>query len=236
MKQLAVLFLFAGSWMYSTVCAQRIPVFELHFSGNHPLGSRSSTNNPTMSSTEVRTFYGGGFGANLVFRDTRVVSFKTGLETNFFHTWNKSVYVGKMASSTDVHYRFWNLSIPLMLRVHAGERVKFFVEAGIYLGIPVTGYTTSDYYSYPSYPGDDNTIQTRRETFEGYFSVSPAVGMGGIFPVSKRIDLFLKPECVFQKNFIIQNAPSPSGYKNFNEHFFYVRGCLGIRINLNEIE
>lgn len=220
MKQLAALFLFACSWMSSTACAQRIPTFELHFSANHPLSGSSGEH----------TFYGGGFGVNLVFRDAEVVSLKTGLEANFFHTWNKSAYVGKMASSTDVHYHFWNASIPLMLRVHAGERVKFFVEAGVYLGIPVTGYMTSNYYTYPMYPGDDNSVELRREAFEGYFSVSPAVSFGVIFPVSQRIDLFLKPEMAIQRNFNVYDGP----IEDFNERFLYVRGCVGMRINLNE--
>ncbi len=221
MKKLAVLFLVGFSWMHSTLCAQSgIPIFEIHFSANHPLSSNS----------EDRTFYGGGFGANLVFRDARVLSFKTGLETNFFHTWNKSAYVGKMASSTNVHYNFWNLSIPVMLRLKVGKKVKLFLEAGAYLGIPITGNTTSKYYSYPMSPEDNTIKEIRTEKFEGYFSLSPAVSLGGIFPVSQRVDLFLKPEFLLQKNLGIQDLP----ISDFNERFFYIRLCLGLRMNLND--
>uniref|UniRef100_UPI002634638D outer membrane beta-barrel protein n=1 Tax=Fluviicola sp. TaxID=1917219 RepID=UPI002634638D len=154
MKAIAIFFLFVFSWIYSTSCAQqKIPVFELHGSVNHPLGG-------------TRTFYGGGFGANLVFMDERKLSFKTGFETNFFHTWNKSAYVGHMASSSNVHYKFWNLSIPLMFRLNVGKSVKFFLEAGGYLGIPLVGTSTSKYSTYGTSPQNPGTSKIRTEKFE----------------------------------------------------------------------
>lgn len=221
MKKSIIRCLIVFSWMHSTIYAQsRIPVFELHFSANHPLKNVETD----------RTFYGGGFGANIIFMDKHTLSFKTGLETNFFHTWNKGAYVGKMASSTNVHYNYWNLFIPLILRLHVGERVKFFVEAGGYLGIPLFGNTASKYYSYPMYQGDVSINETRVEQYEGYFSLSPAVSLGGIFPVSQRVNLILKPEFLFQKNFNVYDGPS----YDFNQKFYYVRLCLGIHINLND--
>ncbi|MNJ82981.1 hypothetical protein D3C87_03940 [compost metagenome] len=218
MKAIAALLLFAFSWMYSTICAQqRIPIFELHGSANHPLKG-------------IRTFYGGGFGINVVFMDERKLSLKTGLETNFFHTWNKSEYTGKMSSSSNVHYKFWNLSIPLMFRLNVGERFRFFLEAGGYLGIPTAGTSTSRFTTTPTGPNKPFTDEIRTESFSGYFSLSPAVSLGGIFPVSQRLDLILKPEFVFQKNFGVYDGP----VDNFNAKFYYVRLCLGIRINLND--
>lgn len=222
MKKLTVLFLVGFIGTHSTLCAQqRIPVFELHFSANHPLSGKS----------ENRTFYGGGFGVNLVFRDERKFSFKTGFETNFFHTWNKSVYMSHFSGKSNVHYNFWNLSIPVLLRLNVGQEVKFFLEGGAYLGIPLAGNTTSKYHSYSSYPGGTNVNEIRTEKFEGYFSVSPAVSLGVIFPVSQRVDLYLKPEFLFQKNF---NVDVYGPGSDFNDHFRYIRLCLGIRINLND--
>jgi hypothetical protein len=222
MKKLSVLFLVGFIGMHSTLCAQSgIPAFEIHFSANHPLSNNS----------ENRTFYGAGFGVNFIFRDVHLLSFRTGLETNFFHTWNRSAYVGKMASSTNVHYNFWNLSIPVMLRLKVGQKLKFFLEAGAYLGIPLTGNTTSNYHSYSAYPGGTNINETRKEMFEGYFSVSPAVSLGVIFPVSQHLDLYLKPELLFQKNL---NVYVYGPGNDFNDHFSYIRLCLGLRINFND--
>lgn len=221
MKPFATLFLVVFCTVYSRIYAQpKIPTFELHFSANHPLSSNS----------DDRTFYGGGFGANLVFRDNKTLSFKTGFEANFFHTWNKSVYLGHTSGESNVHYNLWNLSIPVLLRLNAGQRAKIFLEAGAYLGIPLTGSTTSMYHLDATYPGGTSVNELRKEKVEGYFSVSPAVSLGGIFPVSERMDLLLKPELLFQKNFGVYDGPS----NDFNERFLYIRLCLGIRINLND--
>lgn len=221
-KSIALLF-FVISGMYSMVFAQRvIPTIELHLSANHPLETESTD----------RTFFGAGFGANVVFRDAKMLSFKTGFETNFFHTWNRNVYTGHMSGKYNVHYNLWNLSIPVMLRLNVGKKVRFFVEAGGYLGIPLSGNITSNYYligTSPENPGYNGTIT---DPYDGYFSLSPAVGLGGIFPVSDRIDLFLKPEFIFQKNL----NKVDGAFSDFNERFFYVRVCGGIRINLNKIE
>lgn len=221
MKKLALFSLFAFIGIYAKSYAQsRIPVFELHVSGNHPL-----ENEP-----KDRTFYGGGLGVNLVFMDDRVLSFKTGLEANFFHTWNKSAYVGKMASSTNVHYNYWNLSIPALFRLNVGQKVKFFIEAGGYLGIPLAGSSTSKYYLTPMSPGVVNVPEMRKEQYEGHMSVSAAAALGGIFPVSQRVDLILKPEFLFRKNIRIQDSP----VSDFNNRFSYFRLCFGMRINLNQ--
>lgn len=219
MKYIAALCLFALIGIHSHA-QSGIPTFELHISGNHPLENEESD----------RTFYGGGLGANLVFNDAGIASFKTGLEANFFHTWNKSAYVGKMASATNVHYNYWNLSIPAMLRLNVGHQVKFFVEAGGYLGIPLAGNRTSRYYTTPMYPGDVHVPETRKDAYEGPVSFSSAATVGGIFPLSRRVDLILRPEFVFCRNI---RAPD-SSVTDFNNRFNYFRVCAGIRINLNE--
>lgn len=218
MKTLASLLLVVSSWMHSNMYAQqRIPVFELHASGNHPLGN-------------TRTFFGGGFGVNAVFMDDRKLSLKTGFEVNFFHTWNQSEYMGHMSSASNVHYQFWNLSIPLMIRLNVGERARFFLEAGMYLGIPIAGTSTFKYTSYGTSPQNPGYSKIVTRDFGGYFSISPAVGLGGIFPLTQRLDLIVKPELLLQKNFGVYDGP----VADFNERFRYVRFCLGIRINLND--
>lgn len=217
MKATVTFLFFVLSWMYSTSYAQgKIPVFEFHGSVNHPLKG-------------TRTFFGGGLGVNFVFMDERKLSLKTGFETNFFHTWNPSAYTGKMSGSSNVHYKFWNLSIPLMFRLNVGGRARLFWEAGAYLGIPIAGTSTSRFQTTPMGPNQPFTDEIRTENFRGYFSVSPAVSLGGIFPVSQRMDLIVKPEFVFQKNFNVYDGP----VADFNTKFCYIRLCLGIRINLN---
>ncbi|MNK12762.1 hypothetical protein D3C87_308380 [compost metagenome] len=135
-----------------------------------------------------------------------------------------------MASSTNVHYNYWNLNIPVMLRLNVGRKVRFFVEAGGYLGIPLGGSSTSKYYSYPMHQGDIKLPEVRKENYEGLFSLSAATALGGIFPVSRRVDLILKPEFIFRKSLRARDYP----VRDFNDRFSYFRLCLGMRINLNE--
>ncbi|MNJ82983.1 hypothetical protein D3C87_03960 [compost metagenome] len=218
MKVIATLLFFVFSWMYSTSRAQdKIPVFEFHGSVNHPLKG-------------TKTFFGGGLGVNFVFMDERKLSMKTGFEINFFHTWNPSEYTGKMSGSSDVHYKFWNLSIPLMFRLNVGGRARLFWEAGAYLGLPIGGTSTSRFHTTPTGPNQPFIDEIRVEKFKGYFSLSPSVSLGGIFPVSPHMDLIVKPEFVFQKNFNVQDGP----FSDFNTKFCYIRLCLGIRINPND--
>ncbi|MNK12763.1 hypothetical protein D3C87_308390 [compost metagenome] len=75
MKELAAFFLF-GLIGINSNAQSGIPTFELHVSGSHTLENESGD----------RTFYGGGLGANVIFGDAHTISFKTGLEGNFFHT------------------------------------------------------------------------------------------------------------------------------------------------------
>ena len=153
MKKFIVLFFLLGSLASSSHAdAQKltIPTLEIHGSVNRPIAFTT-------------TFFGGGFGANVVFRDTRVLSFKTGLEVNFFRTWNNVMYIHYESYKIDALYSYWDLSIPFTLRWNMGKKARFFVEAGGYLGIPLTGnvvYTDINY----SPPGIDKPaeIQTLR--------------------------------------------------------------------------
>ena len=69
------------------------PGWEFHASANLPLN-------------QGKTLIGAGAGANVLFRDTGRVNFKTGIEVNYFQTWDESAYYSKMASRRNLHYRF----------------------------------------------------------------------------------------------------------------------------------
>ncbi|MNK12760.1 hypothetical protein D3C87_308360 [compost metagenome] len=193
---------------------QVISGFEFHASVNHPLSTKSN----------MRTFYGGGFGANMLFRSSRPVSFKTGVEFNYFHTWDESVYAGHLSGQTNIHYQYAVVSIPAIVRFDFGKKFKLFAELGGYLGIPVGGSRRADYSSYDPYNG---TIfkGIKHESYTPGLSVSPTIGLGGRFPLSERIDLLLKPEFTF----VISELDADSN-PDFNKHFFYGRFCAGIHL------
>lgn len=204
-----------GSWTQG-------PGFEFHGSVNHPLSSR-----------EDRTFFGGGAGANILFRDSRIFNFKTGMEVNYFHTWDESAYGGKMSSATDVHYRYVIVSFPVFMRLTFGERFKWFLETGAYLGICPGGNRRYTSTSYGPSPGNISEA-VYSQSYRTGLSITPAAGLGVRFPLSERIDLFLKPEFAFVKSNLAanghKNTYGPGDHTDFNDWYTYVRFCVGIHL------
>lgn len=171
------------------------PGLEFHASINYPIASQ--------------TFPGAGLGANVLFREEKLVNFKIGLEINYFHTWDK-VYYGGL--NGDHHYGV--LSVPAMVRFTTGEKHKGFFEMGTYVGIGF-GQTETGYYSYnnPQY-----------DTYFPGVVITPAIGLGGRFSLSERIDLLLKPE------FALTMTEFDLNDRLFETYYLYARFCVGIHL------
>ncbi|MDF3027836.1 MAG: hypothetical protein K0S23_2143 [Fluviicola sp.] len=204
------------------VSAQK-PGFEFHCSVNHPLSSK-----------EDRTFYGVGIGANILLRDTCLFNFKTGIEVNYFHTWDEGIYSGKMSSKKDLHYRYAVVSIPAFVRLTFGDRFKVFLEAGAYAGVCVAGKVRYTYTSYSSSPNDPTTTQESKDSYNNGLSISPAIGLGTRFPLLVRLDVFLKAEfALVIKGQQLSGNTIGSGYGgdyDFNYRYKYLRLCAGIHL------
>ncbi len=206
-----------------SVQAQQLGL-EMHYSVNRTFGHSA-----------VNTYYGGGIGANVLFRDTSIFNIKTGLELNYFHTWDGSIYTSQMWTRKDLHYRYLVVSIPAFVRFTFGKRVKVFFEGGAYLGFSPTGKVRFTNVSYGSYPGDPTTTTEGSDFYSTGVSISPAGGIGVRFPLSERLDLFLKPEFAFVKNKLLggQSNGYGSGYGgdyDFNNRYTYLRLCAGLHL------
>ena len=202
------------------------PGFEFHASANLPLN-------------QGKTFFGAGGGANILLRDTCRFNFKTGIEVNYFQTWEASAYYSKMASRKDLHYRFPALTFPAFARVNFGKRVKWFLEAGVYVGFGLGGRVTFSQISYPTSPNDITTVYEGGESCYSGLSITPAGSLGFRFPLSERIDLLLKPEFAYMRNKLedlelsTDKTKLGSGYGGSHEYdfsFMYVRVCAGIHL------
>jgi hypothetical protein len=179
------------------------PGWEFHASVNYPV-------------TGEIAFPGAGIGTNILFGENKTVNFKTGLELNYFHTWVEKSYG---PSKGDCHYGV--LSVPAMVRFSSKKSVKFFVEAGVYLGIG---------YGQKEAPGNVKGVygsSSASKRYESYFPglvITPAIGLGGRFPLSERIDLILKPEFAFTvTEFDLSD-------RAFQTWYGYVRFCAGIHL------
>ena len=219
MKQLLISFslITCGSWV------QAQPGLEFHSSVNRPL-----------SHSESNTYYGGGIGANVLFRDTSVFNIKTGLEVNYFHTWDDRIYPSKTSSTRDLHYRYAVVSIPAFLRLTFGNRFKMFIEGGTYLGVSPGGKVRYTYTSYSMYFGQPSVKSEKNENYNTGLSISPAIGLGARFSLSERLDIFLKAEVAFvvkNKRFYGGTIGSNyGGYYDFNYRYNYLRLCVGIHL------
>ncbi len=177
------------------ILAQRNIGSEFHLSGNHPLVQRIGA-----------TFFGGGIGGNVIFRDSNTVSFKTGLEINYFHTWATL----QTLSFKSGDYHTLVLSIPLMARFSFGNKKKGFFEVGTYVGIG-SGKSDNSYSNYTQY-----------ESYSPGIVIAPAAGFGGHIRLSPKVDLFIKPE--FALNLMdFYN-------RSFENAYLYVRFCVGIHL------
>ena len=201
-----------GSWTQSNTG------FEFHASVNHPLATSA--------------FLGGGIGANVLFRDTCIFNLKTGLEVNYFHTWDEQIYAGHGSSRTDLYYKYAVVSIPAFARLTFGNRVKFFLEAGAYLGFCADGRVRYTSASSGSFPGD-YSVTTQQNTYNPGFFLIPAAAIGIRFPISERLDLFIKPEFAFVQNLRFSGNQTGAGYGgdyDFNYQYTYLRLCVGLHL------
>lgn len=178
------------------------PGWEFHASVNYPVTGDA--------------FPGAGIGTNILFGENKTVNFKTGLELDYFHTWAEKSYGG---SKGDCHYGV--LSVPAMVRFSSKKSVKFFAEAGIYVGI---GYGQKEA---PGNVKGTYGLSSASQSYESYFPgvvITPAAGLGGRFPLSERIDLILKPE------FALTMTEFDLSDRAFETWYGYVRFCAGIHL------
>ncbi|WP_343634571.1 hypothetical protein [Fluviicola sp.] len=200
----AINFFYPSSMVFAQTKLKDIAGWEFHASANLPFRGE-------------RTFFGTGMGVNMLIKDTGLVSFKTGLEVNYFHTWDKYLDAGNFTNQRNVHYQHALLSIPAIVRFNIGNDFKLLVELGGYLGITLGGEMRSDYSFYdPLSNAKFNGI--KHESYFPGLAFTPTLGIGGRFPLSERIDLLLKPECAFVM------------YEEIKERYFYARLCAGIHL------
>ncbi|WP_343634568.1 hypothetical protein [Fluviicola sp.] len=175
--------------------AQRNIGSEFHLSGNHPLIEGIGA-----------SFFGGGIGGNVIFRDTNTFGIKTGVEINYFHTLrasqNLSYYHG------DNHCVF--VTIPAMIRFSTGKKNKRFFEMGAYVGI---GSGKSEMGKYSQFvPYSSGVVFT------------PAISFGGRISLSERIDLLLRPELG------LTVTDYHASDRVFETWYSYARFCAGIHV------
>ncbi len=172
---------------------------EFHASVNHELG---------------KGFFGGGLAANHVFRPDKIVSFRTGLDFQFFHSWSDSENSHSYYSSVkDVHYSYVDLTIPIVLRIN----IRWvFIELGANLGVGIAGQRRATVTSY--YDQQPSVVTTTKGSWNPGISVGPVLGIGARIPLNEKLDLLIRPDVGISMA--------------FNQEFsnLYGRLCIGIHL------
>jgi len=155
----------------------------------------------SMNRTDLKdqnTENGNGFGIGIFksFLDNKKVNIIFGLEFNRTSQIKKSMYGGQFAHSTDVIYNFNWFSIPVTTRINFGEKIKFFIEPGIFVDIPISTREKGTLHSY--IPNEENQIEYTETEYDKKASqiglnYGLSFGLGMIIPISK-VKLIIKPD------------------------------------------
>jgi hypothetical protein len=204
MKFWIFLFLFIGLLNCAFGQAKEQPLRnlfnEFHASVNHELGTG---------------FFGGGLAANHVFRPDKIVSFRTGLDFQFFHNWSDSENSHSYYTSVkDIHYSYVDLTIPIVLRIN----IRWvFIELGVNLGVGIAGQRRATVTSYNDQPPFVVETTTKGSWNPG-ISVGPVLGIGALIPLNEKLDLLIRPDVGLSGSFT----------EDFSS--LYGRLCVGIHL------
>ncbi len=190
------------------------PLSEIGISANRTLLENQNTKN------------GNGFGIGLYqyILDNEKTNLTFGLEFNMTSQLIKSMYHGHSGHTTDVEFYFYWFSIPLTTRIYFGERVKFFVEPGIFIDIPIYSREKGTLHIYSL--NDDNQIEYTETEYdyksnEADFNYGLSLGLGIIIPISN-VNLIIKPDYKLGLKSI--------GYSRENIYNRYFRITVGMRL------
>lgn len=171
---------------------------EFHASINHELG---------------KGFFGGGLAANHVFHPDNIVSFRTGLDFQFFHIWGNTGDPSHYSSTKDVQCSYVDLTFPVVLRIN----IKWvFIEVGGNLGVGVAGQRRATVIAYYDY---QPSVETKtRDSWTSGISIGPMFGIGTRIPLTEKLDLLIRPDVGASVYF-------QQSYANL-----YSRLCVGIHL------
>lgn len=145
---------------------------EFHSSVNHGIGDGS---------------FGGGLGVNHVFHPDKVISFRTGLDFQFFSDQTYSNPPSHFGSPYDYYCSYVDLTIPFIMRIN----IKWvFIELGGNLVAGIAGQKRGilTYYSQPLLE------TTTKDSWNPGFSVGPVLGIGTRIPLTEKLDLLMRPD------------------------------------------
>ncbi len=178
-----ILFVISGLFASNNLFAQ---AFKWEFGVEGGAGIRSARINPAYPLLDTKTgvSYVGGIAGAYNFNNMWALKLGAGYE-------RKGTDFERTDISAKGKFNLDYLSIPLLVRAKFGKKVKFFVNAGPYLGILLNSKTKIDAYGGNPETEINNDSTTEKTDFglSGGIGVEIPVGKSGAFTVEARDNL-----------------------------------------------
>lgn len=183
-----------------------------------------SVNYTTLKKTGAEDRLGLGLGVYHCFMEQRRVNIVWGLEFNYTSQFWGYVYGGHFSGDKDVKLSMGSLSAPLAARINFGKKIKFFIEPGTFLDLPICSRAKGTRITYNidqdwHFIGLDTTEYAGKGA--GFLNYGFSLGMGLRIPV-KKYELFIKTDYKYGFN------KGNYGYEEISN--CYLRLALGFKI------
>jgi len=183
-----------------------------------------SVNYTTLKKTGAEDRLGFGLGVYHCFMNQRRVNIIWGLEFNLTNQYWDHMYVSRFSTDYDATLAMGSLSAPLAARINFGKKIKFFIEPGTFLDIPIFTYSKGTNITYKFGQNMQTyTIDTTAYKGKGayFLNFGFSFGIGLRIPV-KKYELFIKSDYKYGFN------KGNYGYEEISNS--YLRLMLGFKI------
>jgi hypothetical protein len=180
--------------------------------------NRTNVENIENNKMENRNGFGAAAYTNVQL--SKAIIFVTGLEYNYISFFKKHIYDGHFSSYSDITYSIHYLSLPLVFRITAGNKIKFFLSPGVFIDILAYSRMSATHsYSGPGYISYSKDVNEPAGI--SILNVGYMLGIGMMIPLSKYY-LVVTPE--FKKG--LPQYLDPYDMK-FDEYF---RLAIGLKL------
>jgi hypothetical protein len=154
-----------------------------------------SINRTVLKDENTEDRVGFGIGVYHTWMQEKKLNVVLGLEFNNTSQNKKKMYEGHFAHSTDLTYYINNLSLPSGVRLNSGNKVKVFVEAGLFVDFIISSKRKGIMHSY--FPDQNNNIVYKEFTIDEKANLS-SLNYGMYFSIGVKIP-------VYKNNLIIKS-------------------------------
>jgi len=186
-----------------------------------------SANRTNLEGDDIENRIGFGIGAYHNFMSERKVNIIFGFEYNRTSYFNKYLYYGHFSDLKDITYHINSLSIPTTARLIIGHKIKYFIDAGVFIDLHIISKMKGTMHELQPYPYPHPPVSTTYEFKDRMnvdpLNVGPSFGIGLQLPVNK-FKVNIKAD---YKHGIIEVLDGTYGYKILNRYF---RVIIGLKI------